>query len=210
MIRVVRPKPPASFEAEVRAPGRKALLGPRDRELPPYWRKALPALQRAFDSRCGYSAMLDRSGTVDHFVPRAAARTLAYEWSNLRYASHWINASKGDQLDVLDPFEIEDDWFEILLPSLQLVATKRVPPSMRARVQSCLEKLPIRDDERVVRQRRAWLHEYDQGLISLEALRAYAPLIATAVEKRDTSRQARKAPRDPGSVTQRTRARRSR
>lgn len=141
--------------------------------------------------------MLDRNGTVDHFVASKTDRSKLYEWSNLRYASHWLNASKGKRTGVLDPHDVGEGWFEVLLPSLQLVMTDRVPPNKRRLVESTLAQLPIAHDERVVRQRRAWLAEYENGL-SLDRLRVYAPLLAAAIEKRDAGRATGK-PKKPRS-----------
>ncbi len=131
MIPVPRPDEPKTFDDEVRQPGKAWLDKRRRGRAPSHWRKALPELQAAFNSRCGYTAMLDRAGTVDHLVAQEADPALLYEWSNLRYASHWINASKQDAEGVLDPYEVEDGWFELDLPSLQLVATDRVPKDKR-------------------------------------------------------------------------------
>jgi hypothetical protein len=52
---------------------------------------------------------------------------LAYEWSNYRHAIGRVNGCKGNLDDlVLDPFEVEDDWFAIQIPDLQLVLTDRI------------------------------------------------------------------------------------
>lgn len=89
-----------------------------------YWSKFKSDLADGFNNLCGYSVMYEPVGSVDHFLSCENHRHLAYEWSNYRFISGWINSSKGT-LDnqFLDPFEVEDDWFEILLPSLQLVMT---------------------------------------------------------------------------------------
>ena len=84
---------------------------------------------------------------------------------------------------IFDPFEVGDGWFEILLPSLQLVATDRVPEGLRERASFVLKRLHLRDDERVIRQRREWYRMYQQGELTLEGLRKKAPLIAAAVAK---------------------------
>ena len=61
-------------------------------------------------------------GTVDHYLSCANHRALAYEWTNYRFTSARMNSIKRTEDDrVLDPFEVGDDWFEILLPSLQMV-----------------------------------------------------------------------------------------
>lgn len=94
--------------------------------------------------------MYEPVGTVDHFLSHDNYRSLAYEWSNLRFASAWINSTKGTLDDqVLDPFVLKEDWFEILLPSLQLVLTDKVPLQQRQKAQFTLERLRLQDDERV-------------------------------------------------------------
>jgi hypothetical protein len=128
--------------------------------------------------------MYEPVGTVDHYLSCHEHRERAYDWSNFRFASQWINSSKRSADDaVLDPFEVEDDWFEILLPSLQLVVTDRVPPEQRTRAEHTLRRLHLRDDERVIRQRAEWYRMYTDGEINLEGLRRKAPLIAWAVVK---------------------------
>jgi len=127
--------------------------------------------------------MFEPVGTVDHFLSCREHRDLAYEWNNYRFASQWINSSKQSADDqVLDPFNVEDDWFEILLPSLQLVVTNSVPPEHRERAEYTLSRLHLRDDERVIRQRAEWYRMYREGELSLEGLRRKAPLIARAVD----------------------------
>lgn len=182
MIRVARSKAPKGF-ARVRQRGCGWLSRNPTGDPPSYWREALPELRKAFTERCGYSAMHDLVGTVDHFVPRARDRSLAYDWTNLRYASHWINASKGDQEGIIDPFEVEDGWFEVILPSLQLVVSDDAPAHIRKQLQSTLDRLPIGHDERIISQRRAWLAEYEAGRVTLAGLHRFAPLIARAVER---------------------------
>lgn len=152
---------------------------PRD-----YWSGFRPALADRFSDLCAYGAMYEPVGTVDHFQPVDADETLAYEWLNYRFASGWINSSKNKCAAVLDPFDVQPGWFEVLLPSLQLVARKdRIPAALHALADDTLRRLHLRDDERIVRQRRKWLEMYESGRLDLEGLRAFAPLIAEAVER---------------------------
>jgi hypothetical protein len=128
--------------------------------------------------------MYEPVGTVDHFASFRNAPKLAYEWDNYRYASGWINSSKQNADDrVLDPFQVGDEWFEILLPSLQLVLTDKVPAEHRARAEYSLKHLHLQDDERVLRQRREWYRMYQDEELNLSGLRKKAPLIARAIEK---------------------------
>jgi hypothetical protein len=180
------PPEPLDFDEKVRQPGNTWLeknpdpkKGTRD-----YWSPFKSYLADGFNNLCGYSVMYEPVGTVDHYRSRENYRNLAYEWSNLRFASAWINSSKGTLDDqVIDPFDLGEDWFEILLPSLQLVLTDKVPPQQLQRAEFTLERLRLRDDERVLRQRQQWYQLYLDGDLTLQGLEKKAPLIARAVKK---------------------------
>lgn len=183
------PEPPV-FDREVRQPGKAGLAENPGKRPSPRWLAFKSQLADGFHNLCGYSVMYEPVGTVDHYLSVLSHPELAYEWSNYRYASAWSNSSKGT-LDerVLDPFGVEDDWFEILLPSLQLVLTDAVPLHERERAVLTLERLHLRDDERVIRQRREWYRLYQEGKLTLEGLQEKAPLIARAVKKQRENRQ---------------------
>jgi len=78
----------------------------------------------------------------------------------------------------IDPHEIEDGWFEIILPSLQMRVTERVPRAEPQRAEVTLDRLRLRDDERIVRWRQSWYEMYTNGHLTLEGLDRVAPLIA--------------------------------
>jgi hypothetical protein len=175
---------PSGFDARARKPGKAWLTEnpgaarPRD-----YWSPFREALAEGFKHRCGYSAMREPSGTVDHFRSYKADPALTYEWTNYRYASQWINSSKKAG-DALDPYEVGEGWFEVLLPSLELVVTEKIPPALRERAERMLQRLPIGRDRRIIKQRQAWYAMYKQKKLSLEGLHEVAPLLAAAEEKR--------------------------
>jgi len=185
MIRFRPGEKPAGFLEKVERPGAKWLAEHSSGRPKDLWSAYKPALADVFGNLCAYSVMYEPVGTVDHFVSCDENRSKAYDWSNYRFASGWINSSKNslssDQ--IFDPFTVEDGWFEILLPSLQLVATDAVPDAQRDRANFVLKRLHLRDDERVIRQRREWYRMYQAGELTLEGLRKKAPLIAAAVSK---------------------------
>jgi hypothetical protein len=180
----VRPVPePANFDQAARKPGQAWLASHPDAERPhDYWSPFRADLATGFADRCGYSAMYEPSGTVDHYVSYRSDPAQAYEWSNYRYAAQWLNSSKKKQ-EVLDPYLVGPDWFEIQLPSLQLIATDRIPLPFRPIVERMKQSFPIFHDERIIRQRRQWYRMYQDGKLTLDGLREAAPLIAAAVEK---------------------------
>jgi len=188
MIPFQRVQKPVEFHNKAEIPGNKWLarhpnaLRPRD-----YWSPFRVELAQGFHDLCAYSAMYIPSGTVDHFVSFKENRSLAYDWSNYRYCAGWINASKRNEpsTNLLDPFEIGQGWFEIILPSLQLQVAPGAPNHIRCRAEYVMDRLHLRNDERVIRQRRSWLEQYECGELTLQGLKRRAPLIAAAVEKRD-------------------------
>jgi len=191
MIHFEKVAEPPEFDEKARKPGLKWLeenLGavrPRD-----YWTPFKPNLAEGFKSLCAYSAMFEPVGTVDHYIGVRRNMMLAYEWDNYRFASAWINSSKKDEDDsILDPFEVQDDWFELHLPSLQLIVSAHVPDEYREKAEYTLMRLHLRDDERVIRQRQEWYRMYCEGELSLEGLKKKAPLIARAIEKQMTAKE---------------------
>lgn len=190
MMRFERVSKPARFR-DAEAAGARWLATHPDGRPPDKWGDFKPDLAEGFRNLCGYSALYEPVGTVDHFVSCDEDRTRAYDWDNYRFSAAWLNSSKKSlsSTDVLDPFEVGDDWFEILLPSLQLVATDVIPPAFRERAERMLTRLHLGDDERVVRQRRAWYRYFTEGRISLDMLAEFAPLVARAVVKQQAAAQ---------------------
>ena len=186
MIRFEPVDEPAEFQERARVPGTAWLAAnPEARRPKDYWTPFKGVLARGFRDLCAYSAMYEPVGTVDHFTSCDEDRSKAYEWQNYRYCAAWINASKGktraDRL--LDPFEIEDGWFELHLPSLQLRVSDVVPDEYRERAEYVLNRLRLRNDERVMRQRSEWYRMYRSGELSLGGLEKKAPLIAAAIAR---------------------------
>lgn len=186
MIHFERVDEPPSFDANARQPGVAWLeKNPNAKRPKDYWTAFKGELAQGFGQLCAYTAMYEPVGTVDHFVSCNEDRSLSYEWDNYRYASGWINSSKQNlrAAQVLDPFDVQDGWFRVLLPSLQLVVDEAaVPAGLLDRARFVLTRLHLRDDERVLRQRREWYRMYQAGELTLGGLRKKAPLIARAIE----------------------------
>ena len=176
---------PADFDKKARKRGAAWLKShPKAKRPYDYWTPFKPALADGFGNLCGYSAMVEPVGTVDHFVSVKTDKSLAYEWDNYRYSAEWMNKSKQNADGAVhDPFEVQEGWFELLLPSLQLRLTDSVPPGQLDKARFTLKRLHLEHDERIIRQRRSWYRMYQQGKLSLGGLHEVAPLIARAVEK---------------------------
>ena len=153
-----------------------------------YWtgkdRKFRCYLRDGFKQLCAYTALWTPNGTVDHFIPwetiRGTAQAhMAYEWSNFRYAAGWFNSSR-QSTDIPDPCIVQDDWFELLLPSCELVATAQVPSQHQQAAQNVLRWLGT--DDRVIDVRTGYFIAYRSKEITLKRLHKWTPLIARALE----------------------------
>jgi hypothetical protein len=188
MMRFKRQPEPANWEDRCRKRGQKWLSEHPDYDRPQdYWTEFENDLCEAFRQMCAYCVMVVMKADMDHFVPVAHLKEkgkdeLAYEWSNFRYVEGVLNQRKSDHL-LLDPFEVKDDWFELILPSLQLQLTDQVPKSKRRKAEFTMKRLGLQNDEVVIRYRQKWFEMYRHRRLDLNGLRDVAPLIARAVEQ---------------------------
>jgi len=186
MIPVHPVKEPKTFDEAVRKPGNEWLKkNPCAKRPTPLWKPFTSVLADGYRNRCGYAAMLDPTGgTIDHFLSYKNRPDLSYEWDNYRFASSTLNSSKlNADYAVLDPLEVREGWFKIILPSLQLIATDAIPRAFKAKAEYTIKRLHLRDGERIIRWRQSWYEMYLKGHLDIEGLREVAPLIADAVER---------------------------
>jgi hypothetical protein len=184
VIPVAKVRKPKGFDKAVKTPGGVWLkANPKAKRPKALWTPYLGQLEAGFASLCGYAAMLDPTGgTVDHYLSYKNHPSLAYEWTNYRFASAALNQSKRtEDAKVLDPFTVGAGWFEIILPSLQLTLTARVPPGEKARAAHTLKRLKLGNGERIIRWRQHWYCLFETGKLDLKGLRQVAPLVAEAV-----------------------------
>jgi len=185
MIRVKRVPEPEEFDQKVRKKGNDWIRKkPDNTDYPSYWSEFRPTLAEGFENLCGYTAMWlpPYQGHVDHFIAQKDAPELVYEWNNYRYISPTLNSAKKPGKSWLDPYEIQDDWFELDLLTLVLRLTDNIPKDIRPIAEETLERLKLRDGSAIIRQREAWYQMYQEGL-PIEVLHKKAPLIARAIEK---------------------------
>ncbi len=155
------------------------------RELPSHWTKFAEDVRIMFRGICGYSFMYDASGgSIDHYISQKTDEDLAYEWTNYRLAMERINKSKQNKDDqVLDPFDADDAWIDVQLPSMQYRTAKDVPEPFKGKIDFMLEHMKLINDEALIRPRRMWFNQYLLGKLTIEGLREYAPVLARAAEK---------------------------
>ncbi len=153
-------------------------------EFPSFWKKALDDLMEAYARICAYSCFrihpVTGARSVEHMAPKSRAWDQVYEWSNYRLASSRLNARKRDFSDVLDPFEVENGWFELELVGFQVRPAPGLGPETRAQILATIERLGL-DDFRNSRARDAEL--YWSGEISFAHLMEESPFVAAELRR---------------------------
>lgn len=209
MIPVRPAEEPSTFDAEVRQPGLRAiaeLVGetpPRVAgrrfvqvatlrgEIPPNafpdcWRNALRDLLESYNRICSYLCLYIPRGTgapsVDHMMAKSVHWDHVYEWTNYRLACSLMNARKGAIADVLDPFDIEDDWFALELVEFQVVPGEALPPDVETAVEATIERLRLNDLE-CCKARLEFAENYRNGEIQLGYLTRHAPFVARELRR---------------------------
>lgn len=217
MIPVVLAAEPETFETLVRTPGlraidelagipdlpkrkgrpREAIASRREdipaHKFPAYWTEALPELRTAYRHICSYVCVyiepITGAASVDHMLPKSLAWDEVYEWHNYRLACSLMNSRKKDYQDVLDPFDIADDWFQMELVGYQVIARVDLDAAVKEQVQATLTRLKLNDAD-CLKLREDYAENYFQGHISLDYLRRRAPFLAREIERQGMIRPA--------------------
>jgi len=119
-------------------------------DYPDYWTRAIDDLKEAYDHICAYSCFrihkVTGAASVDHMAPKSRVWHSVYEWNNYRLCSSRLNARKKDFTDIVDPFEVEDDWFELELVGFQVIPGKQInDPQLRANVEQTITRLRLNE-----------------------------------------------------------------
>src|SRR5579885_561089 len=198
MIRFEPPQEPDGFDADVRNHGNYLLRlffqehnrFPQGKEWKnrSFWTDYIEDLEDGFRGLCAYSGLRTNfDGEVDHFVPKSEDAQLAYEWSNYRYTTARRNRKKnGYHGPVLDPFQVHDEWFEVIPESGQLRITEHLPANLIDVAKETIRVLGL-DDQRMRKNRRAIARnalkpENYYNVALLDDIRERAPMVARAVQ----------------------------
>lgn len=127
--------------------------------------------------------MLREHASVDHFHPKHLNPTLAYEWSNFRLAGRKVNTSKGSSTHIVDPFEVQNDWFHLDVPSCLVRANPALDRATRGRINATIDTLRLNADDSFVDERVTVLIEYANGDLSLAWLQRKQPFLAKEITR---------------------------
>lgn len=191
----IDPRPePDIFNDRVRVPGMKYLThtpSPTTSEFNnhSYWLRVLRNLHDAYRGICAYSCHWipydTGADTVEHFLPKAIYPKQAYEWDNYRLVCGTLNGRKGIFDDVLDPFHIENGWFVMDFPSLQVKPAEGLDGTLTTQVWATINRLRLNHDGTCLRARKRYVKYYCKGCIDMAYLWEEAPFIAYELERQE-------------------------
>ena len=189
MIRVTCAPALDVFDESVRQPGLTWLRSNKiDPELPPpdpgalpaYWQAVSKELWDAYEGVCAYLAIYFEwplgAHSTDHFVAKSRAAGLAYEWSNYRLSCLGANRRKNRFDDILDPFELEPDTFELNLLSGEIRSNPAKSSATTERAQATIDRLRLNGPEEK-RMRARHYREYLQHDVSEAYLKRHSPFV---------------------------------
>lgn len=159
--------------------------------LPPFWQDCLDDLHREYNGICAYVCVyidpITGARSADHFIAKSRRADLAYEWSNYRLASSRMNARKNDVDAVIDPFEVEENWFHLDLFSGQLFANPALDLVLQERITHTIERLGLSDSE-CCRVRLSFFDDYREGQISFNYVQRKCPIVACEIRRQSQLR----------------------
>lgn len=227
MMRLTLAAAPVGFDERVRHPGENALALLAGKALPhqrggrpieaektvrgqkvkktiddfAYWQDCLDDLYQAYHGICAYyCAHVERfTAQVDHAVPKTLRSDVAYDWSNYRLASGYVNTCKREFQDTLDPVNIQDGWFQLNLISLRVSADPALPEDIRGQVIATIGRLKLNEGDALAMRKRA-LDRFRHGL-RLDFLLRDHPYLARELSRQGILTAAQLAPLPPAVTT---------
>lgn len=190
MIRVAKQPKPKRFDELVADPGTKFLeVTPHPTQKQwkghDYWNRVSDELHNSYKQICAYSChWVPASGgrTCDHFIAKSVDPRKAYDWSNYRLCFSFLNGRKGTKA-ALDPFCVQDDWFEIRFPSLLVRPRIGLDAGRAAEVETTIKTFGLNDEVTCLKDRREWLKGYCLLHNNIEYLETKAPFLARELRR---------------------------
>ena len=128
MIPLTRFPEPDYFDKEVRQKGlaflkskkiRVDVAAPSKTKFKSCWAACQKDLYSFYGGYCAYTCLhiheTTGASTVEHIMPKRLFPKLAYEWENYCLACARINSKKGEQVNLLNPFDVTDGLFRLKL-----------------------------------------------------------------------------------------------
>ncbi len=141
---------------------------------------------KAYESICAFSCFrihaITGSASVDHMAPKSRRWDKVYAWENYRLACSRMNARKLNFEDLLDPFDVQNDWFYLELVGFSLYANPVLSQPLIAKIELAIDRLRLNDLD--FRERRASdAEDYWNKAITFAVLQRESPLVARELKR---------------------------
>jgi hypothetical protein len=148
-----------------------------------HWTACLDDLGNAYSWVCAFAGVripkVVGSPTVEHFRPKSKFPSEAYEWTNFRLMCGLLNGRKGDYEDVLDPFTLPEETFELDLLSGAIKPNptlEKSDPALYEQARATINRLKL-DDNACRKMRLERFDHFIQGKTSGEYLEIDSPFV---------------------------------
>jgi hypothetical protein len=150
-----------------------------------FWCDVIPDMMEAYNSICAYSSLWIKPDqpTIDHYVSKDEDPNQAYEWKNFRLARWRINTRKGKHKDILDPFRVGKNWFELDFTTFGIRPNPKLNNMDKDAIGNTIERLKL-DDLDYREAREAWFNAFRNNNAELEK---YAPFVAYEMRRQGIS-----------------------
>lgn len=152
--------------------------------IKPY-KKALPALKEVYFNLCAYTGRrIDPAecAEIDHFLPKCTYPKKEFTWDNFRLTTKRLNSKKWINILPLDPFDIEDGWFELNFFTFTIMANNELDDSLQANITKTIELLGLNNSNLIDSRSRFWDY-YNKQKIPPEFLKELFPYIWFEAER---------------------------
>lgn len=122
--------------------------------------------------------------SIDHFKSKDKYPQEAYNWANYRLVCGTMNGRKGKYDDVLDPFTLQEGWFELHFPSLQVIPNEHLEADAKSQVQKTIDRLKL-NDYICTGGRQERLQPYLNEKYPLSHLQDIAPFLARELQRQN-------------------------
>lgn len=184
-------KEPATFASQVREPGTRFLSRCRKPTAKQwkthgYWTRCAGELHSKYGGICAYSCHVIPSDTgwrtTEHFKPKDAFPSEAYEWNNYRLVCGMLNGRKGLRR-VLDPFELTPNKFCIRFPALLVTPCDSLNGTEYDQVMDTITILGLNDEGSCLQRRIGFVMDYCKGLVDFALIERDAPFLASEIKR---------------------------
>jgi hypothetical protein len=136
----------------------------------------------------------DGGGTVEEAAPKGGEAVIrvarvkepkTFDRSARKPGAKWLreNPDAARPKDLWSPHlaALATGFDNLCAYAAMLDPTSKVPAKLRRKAEYTLERLKLRDGEKIIRWRQRWYELYTSGALTIDGLECVAPLIAAAV-----------------------------